>query len=474
MIASKSENTPHNEHRAGGLFVQALDWIGSTTLDGASYTYDNAGNRTSKTDYLASVTSNYSYDNLYQLTQVTQGSSTTESYSYDAVGNRLSSLGVSPYAYNSSNELTSTPSATYTYDHNGNTTTKTDSSGTTTYNWDTENRLTSVVLPGSGGTVSFKYDPFGRRIQKSSASGTVNYVYDGFNLLEDADSSGNVIARYTHGNAVDEDLAMLRSGTTSYYQQDGPGSVTSLSNSAGALAQTYIYDGFGKVTSSTGALVNPFQYTGREFDSDAGIYYYRARYLDPTAGRFLSEDHLRFEQGSNFYSYVGNNPLNWVDPSGNRCYLRTPNGFSEVPCANKCLGNVCNVAPIGPPPPPLPPSPSAKGFAQAIALLTAMSNCSRQRQWEILDIWDEATNGAFISASEGPGKSLVIQAAETGAHHAGWKPLANALSWSDFAAGAWDIGWESYEYHEFKQKLRGAKQRECECIDKAIDKIMSK
>ena len=89
------------------------------TLDGAGYTYDNAGNRTSKINYLNSTTEQYTYDPLYQLTQVTQGTTTTESYSYDAVGNRLSSQGMSPYAYNSSNEITSTPSATFTYDNNG-------------------------------------------------------------------------------------------------------------------------------------------------------------------------------------------------------------------------------------------------------------------------------------------------------------------------------------------------------------------
>ena len=77
--------------------LSVLHQAGSTTLDGAGYTYDNAGNRVSKTNYLNNVTEGYSYDPLYQLTQVTQGASTTESYSYDPVGNRLSSLGVSPY-----------------------------------------------------------------------------------------------------------------------------------------------------------------------------------------------------------------------------------------------------------------------------------------------------------------------------------------------------------------------------------------
>src|SRR5215469_17995530 len=78
-------------------------------------------------------------------------------YTYDPVENRLSSLGVSPYLYNSANQLTSTPSATYGYDLNGSAVTKNDSTGITTYAWDFENRLTSVTLPGSGGTVSFKY-----------------------------------------------------------------------------------------------------------------------------------------------------------------------------------------------------------------------------------------------------------------------------------------------------------------------------
>jgi YD repeat-containing protein len=200
-----------------------LHQAGGTTIDGASYAYDAAGNRTSKTNQLSNITEGYTYDPLYQLTQVAQGATTTESYSYDVVGNRLSSMGVSPYNYNSSNQLTSTSNATYTYDNNGNTLTKADTGGTTQYTWDFENRLSQVLLPGTGGTVSFKYDPSGRRIQKSSPLGTSNYLYEGMdigsNVIEEVDNLGNISVRYAQGTGIDQPLAEVRSGVTSYYQR---------------------------------------------------------------------------------------------------------------------------------------------------------------------------------------------------------------------------------------------------------------
>jgi RHS repeat-associated protein len=153
-------------------------------------------------------------------------------------------------------------------------------------------------------TVSFKYDPFGRRIYKSSTAATSIYAYDGINLVEETNASGSVVARYSQGASSDEPLAMLRSATTSFYEADGLGSITSLSNTAGALAQTYTFDSFGKQTSSSGSLTNPFQFTAREWDTETNLQFSRARYYDPASGRFLSEDPLGFSVGNNFYMYV--------------------------------------------------------------------------------------------------------------------------------------------------------------------------
>jgi len=294
--------------------LSVLHQAGSTTVDGASYTYDYAGNRATKTNYLNNVTEGYTYDLIYQLTQVTQGASTTESYTYDAVGNRLTSLSVPSYNYNASNELTSSSNGSYTYDANGNA--LSDASGKS-YTWDFENRLIQAVVPGTnGGTTTFKYDPFGRRTQKSGPLGTTNYLYDGSNVLEAVDNSGNLLTRYTDTLNVDEPLAEFASGATSYYGQDGQASVTSLSNSAGALASTYTYDSFGRLTASSGTTGNAFRYTGREFDSETGIYEYRARYYDENLGRFIGEDPIRFKAGPNFYEYVKSNPVTLKDAYG--------------------------------------------------------------------------------------------------------------------------------------------------------------
>jgi RHS repeat-associated protein len=177
--------------------------------------------------------------------------------------------------------------------------------------------ISAAASDSSGRTTdSFKYDPFGRRIEKSSSAAASVFAYDDDNLIEETNSSGTVVARYAETENIDEPLAMLRSSATSYYEQDGVGSVTSLSNAAGALAQTYAFDSFGNLTASTGSVTNPFRYTARDFDTETNLQFSRARYYDPVSGRFLSEDPLAFDASLNFYSYVSNSPTSFNDPFG--------------------------------------------------------------------------------------------------------------------------------------------------------------
>ncbi len=224
-----------------------------------------------------------------------------------------------------------------TYDANGNT--LTDASGRS-FTWDFENRLVQATNPGVG-TTTFKYDPFGRRIQKSGPLGTTNYLYDSFDSIEEVDQSGDVLARYAQGPGLDQPLSMLLAGTTAYYQQDGLASTTSISNSASALTNTYTYDSFGKLAASTGTLTNPFQYTGREFDPETGIYEYRTRYYDQNVGRFLNEDTIHFRGGLNFYAYTFNRPTNFVDPTGRMSIARgfSPQCVADILSALQLLKN---------------------------------------------------------------------------------------------------------------------------------------
>lgn len=295
--------------------LSVLHQFGGSTIDGATYRMDAEGNRTARTDQRTGVTLSYGYDSTDQLLGVTQGGVVQESYTYDSLGNRLAALGSNGWTYNTSNQLVSTPSVSYTYDNNGNLLTKTDSTGTTTYTWDFEDRLTSISLPGE--TVNFKYDPFGRRIYKSSSTSTRIYTYDGTDITEVLDGNGAQVALFTHGPGIDQPLAVTKSGATSYFQDDGIGSITSLSNATGDLTDTYVYDSFGNSLSSTGNTDNPFRFTARELDAETGLYYYRARYYDPTIGRFISEDPVGFTGNKDVYRYAENSPVNETDPSGN-------------------------------------------------------------------------------------------------------------------------------------------------------------
>jgi RHS repeat-associated protein len=193
-------------------------------------------------------------------------------------------------------------------------------------------RIRASHCQARASTVTFKYDPFGRRIEKISPTTTSTFAYDGDSLVETVNGSGGVVARYTLGQNLDEPLAMERGSTMDYYEADGLGSITSLTASNGTVAQSYTYDSFGNTTNSSGSLTNFFRYSGREFDTETNLYYDRARYLDPTTGRFISEDPIGFKGGANFYRYVRNNAVNLTDPTGH-----TLQGFPPAAAAQMSI-----------------------------------------------------------------------------------------------------------------------------------------
>lgn len=263
----------------------------------------------------------YTYDAQDQLTAANRTNAASETYHYDVVGNRLADTNAGDYRYNALNQLVSGAGVTYTYDANGNRITKTDGQGATRYAYDGENRLVEIDIP-TGAKATYAYDPVGRRIEKrlTDPRGAVTirrYVYDGEDILYELDGQNNVLARFTHGPGTDEPLAFTRNSHTYFYHQDALGSIVAITDETGALVQRYTYDAYGNVTSALDPnFKQPYGFTGREYDEESGLYYYRARYYDLRIGRFISSDPIGLAGGLNTYAYVGNDPLRWVDPTG--------------------------------------------------------------------------------------------------------------------------------------------------------------
>jgi len=201
----------------------------------------------------------------------------------------------------------------YGHDANGNLTSKVDGSGSWTYEWNPQNQLVRVTRDGLE-VAHFTYDPLGRRVRKVTAGVTYSYVYSGMDILQEAVAAATY--RYVHGPGIDEPLARIDAATNAveYYHADGLGSVVRTTNSAGAVVSSRQYDAWGNPEFAADQA--DFAFTGREWDPETGLHYYRARYYDSRIGRFLSEDPIGFGGGANFYAYVGNAPATAVDPMG--------------------------------------------------------------------------------------------------------------------------------------------------------------
>ena len=303
------------EYDLNGRLSDVTHNIGVTELAGFGYTYSAVGNILAIAEQTG--TRDFTYDALQRLT-AGGFAAAPESYAYDAVGNRTTSHLSATHVTDSANRLTEDDAFTYTYDDNGNLTAKTDKVTTdvTGYVYDAQNQLIQITFPDLT-TATYGYDGLNRRIEKDVAGVITRYVYDGEDILLEYDGTNTLLARYSHGPGRDRPLAMERGGLSFFYQADHQGSVRLVTDAAGFVVNGYEYDSYGNFEVVTEGVPNPYTYTGREQDPESGLYYYRARYYDPTTGRFINEDPISYAGlDLNLYRYVSNNPVNGTDPGG--------------------------------------------------------------------------------------------------------------------------------------------------------------
>jgi len=302
--------------------LNRLTQMGATkgaALSSYTYTLGAAGNRLNVAE-LSGRNVAYAYDSLYRLTSeaVTadpHNHNVTNDYIYDAVGNRqqwlINGVTTNTYTYDADDRL-----GADIYDANGNTILSTGVSDS----YDFENHLVQK------GSVTIVYDGDGNRVAETVGGVTTNYLVDtqnptGYAQVVDELQNGTVTRSYSYGmERISESQTLNSSWTPSFYGYDGHGSVRQLTNSAGAVTDTYDYDAFGNLSNQTGSTPNNYLFAGEQYDPALSLYYNRARYLNTSTGRFWNMDTneglARDPSTLHKYLYVANNAPNAIDPSG--------------------------------------------------------------------------------------------------------------------------------------------------------------
>ena len=299
---------------AANRLQTVTDWLGGQ----ATYTYDQDGRLETFTQFNG-ITTTYTYDIASRLTGIGSAAASYQ-FTLDGDGNRINSTESQPinptasngvsavYTYNSKNDrLLSAGPLSYTYDNEGQLV----NAGVTCLTFDYNHRLVEI-----GSDTQFSYDGRGHRLIATRAGVTTQYIYDPWgNLMADVDSNG-VTHKYIYGKGI---LAVATSSARYCYHFDGTGNTVAITDMTQAIVNSYAYEPFGQILSQQEAVTQPFKYVGQYgvMAESNGLYYMRARYYDPSVGRFISEDPLGFGGGDvNLMAYVRNNPVNHVDPFG--------------------------------------------------------------------------------------------------------------------------------------------------------------
>ena len=272
------------------------------------------GNITSKITGLGTTT--YGYDDIYQLTSADHPTQPQENFTYDFVGNRLTSTDYNEWNYNNRNQLTGYNGITYSYDDNGNTISKTDAGGTTNYTYNYENRLTRIDFPG-GGYVTYKYDVKGRRIEKNVNGTVTKFLYDGDSSIAEYNGSGTLQRNYLYGSGDINPSILYEGGNVYFYYHDHLNTPQAVTNESGTIVWDATYKSFGEVSINVETVSNNIRFPGQYYDVESGLNYNYHRYYDSGTGRYLREDPIGIQGGMNhLYVYAMNSPANSIDPLG--------------------------------------------------------------------------------------------------------------------------------------------------------------
>ena len=219
------------------------------------------------------------------------------------------------YHYNNKNQLLQIEKENdtifYKYDNQGNTLEEKSGKGTKSYVYDLYNRVREITTE-TGDHIKNSYTPLGLRYKKEVNGVVSRYIVDDWNIIAEVDKENNIKSREVRGYEL---LKKEVENKDYFYHTNEHGDVTYLSNIAGEIENSYSYDVFGNIRKRKENIENIFKYAGEQLDEETEQYYLRARYYNPTIGRFTQEDVYR-DDGLNLYVYVINNPLLWVDPSG--------------------------------------------------------------------------------------------------------------------------------------------------------------